>query len=89
MKCTWKKWQVQQILPGYITKKLGTRFGKFGNAGRSGIGGVGVGMPGASGTGITPQKAVQIHNTIPSKDEIVSNIKGSLSMNQSNKLKNI
>jgi hypothetical protein len=46
-------------------------------------------MPGASGTGITPQKAVQIHNTIPSKDEIVSNIKGSLSMNQSNKLKNI
>lgn len=87
-----KKKQLEKqasINPLYMTKRLGTRFGKFGNAGRSGIGGVGVGMPGASGTGITPQKAVQLHNTIPSKDEIVSNIKGSLSMKQNNKIKSI
>lgn len=46
-------------------------------------------MPGASGTGIVPQKAsMQLHNTIPAKNK-VSNIKGTLSLKKTNRIINV
>lgn len=89
MKCIWKNNLPLRILPGYITKRIGKTFGKFGSGGRSGVDGVGIGMPGASGTGIVPQKAsMQLHNTIPAKNK-VSNIKGTLSLKKTNRIINV
>lgn len=74
--------------PLYMTKKLGTRFGKFGASGRSGVGGVGIGMPGASGTGIPPQSASNLQRLLNTSSKPVK-IEGSLSSSRAAKLNGV
>ena len=70
--------------PLYMTRRLGTRYSKFGGAGRSGFGGVGIGMPGASGTGITPQSSESLYKILNASSKPVK-IEGSLSSKQAAK----
>lgn len=76
------------VNPLYMTKKLGTRFGKFGASGRSGVGGVGIGMPGASGTGIPPQSASNLQRLLNTSSKPVK-IEGSLSSSRAAKLNGV
>lgn len=74
--------------PLYMTRRLGSRYSKFGNAGRSGFSGVGIGMPGASGTGITPQSSISLQKILSANSKPVK-IQGSLSSKQAAKLNGV
>lgn len=74
--------------PLYMTRRLGSRYSKFGNAGRSGFSGVGIGMPGASGTGITPQSSISLQKILSASFKPVK-IQGSLSSKQAAKLNGV